>query len=359
MRRKKTKKVWVGKVPVGGGSPITVQSMTNTDTRDVNSTLRQIRRLEKAGCEIVRVAVADYTAAAALREIKKKMKIPLVADIQFNHKLALKAIESGVNKLRINPGNIGAAWKVKEVVKAASEKRIPIRIGVNSGSLPKDILRKHKGIKPEGMVEAGMREIRILEKMNYEKIVISLKASDVLTTIESYRLISKKVNYPLHIGITEVGPVRVGSIKSAVGIGILLAEGIGDTLRVSLTADPVEEVKTGFEILKSLNLREYGPTLISCPVCGRCEIDLTSVVKKVEKQLRKIKEPIKVAVMGCSVNGPGEAREADVGIAGGKGFGLLFRKGKVVGKIKEKDMVRALMREVGDLAKSGSLFIGV
>lgn len=344
--------MWVGKVPVGGGSPITVQSMTNTDTRDVDSTLRQIRRLEKVGCEIVRAAVPDYTAAEALREIKKKTRIPLVADIQFNHKLALKAIESGVNKLRINPGNIGAAWKVKEVVKAASDKKTPIRIGVNSGSLPKDIMKKYKGIKPEGMVEAAMREIEILEKMNYHQIVISLKASDVLTTIESYRLISKKVNYPLHIGITEVGPVRVGSIKSAVGLGILLADGIGDTLRVSLTADPVEEVKTGFEILKSLNLREYGPTLISCPVCGRCEIDLTSVVKEVEKELRKIKEPIKVAVMGCSVNGPGEAREADVGIAGGKGLGLLFRKGRVVGRVKQDQMVNRLMQEVQSILRT-------
>jgi (E)-4-hydroxy-3-methylbut-2-enyl-diphosphate synthase len=349
MRRKRTKKVWVGKTPIGGGSPITVQSMTTADTRDVKATLRQIKRLEKAGCEIVRVAVLDMNAAKALKEIKKKINIPLVADIQFNHKLALKAIESGVDKLRINPGNIGSAWKVKEVVKSASGKKIPIRIGVNSGSLPKDILKKYKGITSSGMVESAMREIKILEKMNYDQIVISLKASDVPTTIESYRLISKKVNYPLHIGVTEVGPVRIGSIKSAVGIGILLSEGIGDTLRVSLTGDPVEEVRTGFEILKSLELREYGPILISCPVCGRCEIDLTLVVKKVEKELKKIKEPIKVAVMGCSVNGPGEAREADVGIAGGKGSGLLFKKGRVVGKVKEKDMVRALMEEVESL----------
>jgi len=341
----------VGKVPIGGGAPITVQSMTNTDTRDVKSTLRQIRRLERAGCEIVRVAVLDFKAAEALKKIKEKIEIPLVADIQFNHKLALKAIESGVAKLRINPGNIGPAWKVKEVVKAATDKDIPIRIGVNSGSLPKDILRKRKGVTPEGMVEAAMREVEILEKMNYDKIVISLKASDVPTTIESYRLISKRVNYPLHIGVTEVGPLRIGSIKSAVGIGILLAEGIGDTLRVSLTADPVEEVRTGFEILKSLNLREYGPTLISCPICGRCQIDLTSVVKKVEKELRKIKEPIKVAVMGCSVNGPGEAREADVGIAGGKGFGLLFKKGKVIRKVKEDQMAQALMREAKSILK--------
>lgn len=341
-------------MPIGGSSPITVQSMTTTDTRDVKTTLRQIKKLEKAGCEIVRVAILDFKAAEALKEIKKNINIPLVADIQFNHKLALKAIQSGVDKLRINPGNIGTSWKVREVVKAASDENIPIRIGVNSGSLPKDILRKYNGITPKGMVEAALREIAILEKMNYHLVVISLKASDVPTTIESYRLISKKVNYPLHIGVTETGPVRIGSIKSAVGIGILLASGIGDTLRVSLTGDPVEEVKTGFEILKSLNLREYGPTLISCPVCGRCEIDLIYVVKKVEKELQKIKEPIKVAVMGCSVNGPGEAREADVGIAGGKGFGLLFKKGKVVGKIKESQMVERLMHEVQSILRGNS-----
>ena len=344
--------MWVGNVPVGGGSPITVQSMTTTDTRDVKSTLRQIKRLEKAGCEIVRAAVLDFKAAESLYEIKKKINIPLVADIQFNHKLALKAIESGVDKLRINPGNIGPAWKVKEVIRAASDKNIPIRIGVNSGSLPKDILRKNKGITPEGMVEAAMREMEILEKMNYEQIVISLKASDVPTTIESYRIISKKVSYPLHIGVTETGPVRIGSIKSAVGLGALLASGIGDTLRVSLTGDPVEEVKTGFEILKALNLREYGPILISCPVCGRCEIELIPLVKKVEKELKKIKEPIKVAVMGCSVNGPGEAKEADVGIAGGKGFGLLFKKGRVIDRVKEKDMVRVLLKEVKNILRT-------
>ena len=345
--------MWVGDVPIGGGSPITVQSMTTTDTRDVKSTLRQIRRLEKAGCEIVRVAVLDFKAAEALKEIKEKINIPLVADIQFNHKLALKAIEAGVDKLRINPGNIGPAWKVKEVVKAVSEKNIPIRIGVNSGSLPKDILRKYNGITPQGMIEAAMREIRILEKMDYHQIVISLKASDVPTTIKSYRMISKKVNYPLHIGVTETGPVRIGSIKSAVGSGALLASGIGDTLRVSLTGDPVEEIKTGFEILKSLNLREYGPILISCPVCGRCQIDLIPLVKKVEKELKKIKEPIKVAVMGCSVNGPGEAKEADVGIAGGKGFGLLFKKGKVVGRVKEYQMVKRLMKEISTILERG------
>lgn len=346
MKRGKTKKVWIGDVPIGGGSKVTVQSMCNTKTKDVMKTIKQIKKLEKAGCEIIRVAVTGQKDADALAEIKKRINIPLVADIQFDFRLALKSIESGADKLRINPGNIGAKWRVEQVVKAAKDKNIPIRIGVNSGSLPSDLRKKYKGITPEGMVEAVLREIEILEGINFCNTVISLKASDVPTTIESYRMISKKVKYPLHLGVTEVGPIRVGSIKSAVGIGILLESGIGDTIRVSLTGDPVEEVKTGYEILKSLNLREYGPTLISCPTCGRCEIDLISLVKKVEKRLSKIKAPIKVAVMGCVVNGPGEAREADIGIAGGEGYGILFRKGRVVGRVKEKDLVKVLMEEV-------------
>jgi (E)-4-hydroxy-3-methylbut-2-enyl-diphosphate synthase len=353
MKRRRTKKVWVRDMPIGGGSTITVQSMTNMDTKDVSATVRQIKRLEKAGCEIIRVAVTDEKDAEALAEIKKRIKIPLVADIQFDYKLALASIKSGVDKLRINPGNIGARWRVEEVVRVCKDKNIPIRIGVNSGSLPMDLRKKYDGVKPKGMVEAALRELAILEDMDYHNIVISLKASDVLTTIESYRIISKKVNYPLHLGVTEVGPVKVGSIRSAVGIGILLESGIGDTIRVSLTGDPIEEVKTGYEILKSLNLREYGPTLISCPTCARCEIDLISLVTKVERKLSKIKEPIKVAVMGCVVNGPGEAREADVGIAGGKGYGILFKKGKVVGKVKEKEIVERLMEEVEGILKSG------
>lgn len=353
MKRRRTKKVWVRDMPIGGGSTIIVQSMTNMDTKDVSATVRQIKRLEKAGCEIIRVAVTDEDDAKALVEIKKRIKIPLVADIQFDYKLALASIKSGVDKLRINPGNIGARWRMEEVVKACKDKNIPIRIGVNSGSLPMDLRKKYDGVKPEGMVEAALRELAILEDLDYHNIVISLKASDVLTTIESYRLISKKVNYPLHLGITEVGPVKVGSIRSAVGIGILLESGIGDTIRVSLTGDPIEEVKTGYEILKSLNLREYGPTLISCPTCARCEIDLISLVTKVERKLSKIKEPIKVAVMGCVVNGPGEAREADVGIAGGKGYGILFKKGKVVGRVKEKEIVERLMGEVEGILKYG------
>jgi len=343
MKKRKTRKVWVGKVAIGGGAPISVQSMTKTDTRDVSSTIRQIKKLEKASCEIIRVAVPDMEAACALPRIKQKINIPLVADIHFDYKLALKAVEFGVDKLRINPGNIGQAWKVKEIVKAASERKIPIRIGVNAGSVPRDLLAKYGKASPEALVEAAIRQIRILEDLNFNDIVISVKAFDVPITIRAYGLISKKTDYPLHLGITEAGLPRPGSIRSALGIGLLLAQGIGDTIRVSLTGDPVEEVKVGYEILKSLNLREYGPTIISCPTCGRCEIDLISMVKEVEKKMKGIKTPIKVAVMGCVVNGPGEARYADLGIAGGKGYGLLFGKGKIIGKVKEKDLVKALL----------------
>jgi (E)-4-hydroxy-3-methylbut-2-enyl-diphosphate synthase len=358
MKRRKTRKVWVGNVAIGGSAPISVQSMTKTDTRDISSTIRQIKKLEKAGCEIIRVAVPDTESVNALPRIKKNINIPLVADIHFDYRLALKAIEFGVDKLRINPGNIGARWKVEQIVKAASERKIPIRIGVNAGSVPRDLLAKYKKASPEALVEAAIRQIRMLENLNFNDIVISVKAFDVPTTIRAYELMSKKVDYPLHLGITEAGLPQAGSVRSALGIGLLLAQGIGDTIRVSLTSDPVEEVKVGYEILKSLNLREFGPTIISCPTCGRCEIDLISMVKKVEKKMKNIKVPIKVAVMGCVVNGPGEARYADVGIAGGmnhavhsegKGYGLLFRKGKIVRKVKEKDLVKALLNEVKDL----------
>ncbi|HEX7401722.1 MAG TPA: flavodoxin-dependent (E)-4-hydroxy-3-methylbut-2-enyl-diphosphate synthase [candidate division Zixibacteria bacterium] len=349
IKRKKTRKVWVGNVPMGGGAPISVQSMTKTDTRDVTATVKQIKRLEDAGCEIIRVAVPDMDAALALPKIKKKIKIPLVADVHFDYKLALKAIEAGVDKLRINPGNIGAEWKVKEIVKAAKMRKIPIRVGVNAGSLPRDILNKYKNPTAPALVEAALRQVRILEGLNFHDIVISLKAFDVPMTVEAYRLVSKKTSYPLHLGITEAGLPLLGSVRSALGIGLLLAEGIGDTIRVSLTGDPVEEVKVGFEILKSLNLREHGPTIISCPTCGRCEIDLISLTKKVESKLKNIHAPLKIAVMGCVVNGPGEARDADLGIAGGKGYGLLFRKGKEIGKVKEKDLVNELMDVVNNL----------
>lgn len=349
IKRKKTKKVWVGKVPVGGGAPISVQSMTKTDTRDVSATLRQIRKLEKAGCEIIRVAVPDMKAVSALPKIKKGIQIPLVADIHFDYRLALKAIDAGVDKLRINPGNIGAKWKVKEIVKAAKERKTPIRVGVNAGSLPRDLLKKHKKAKPSALVEAALRQVRMLEDLSFNDIVISLKAFDVPTTVEAYQLISKKTKYPLHVGITEAGLPLAGSVRSALGIGMLLASGIGDTIRVSLTGDPVEEVGVGYEILKSLNLREHGPTIISCPTCGRCEIDIISMTKKVEKKTKNFQARIKIAVMGCVVNGPGEARDADVGIAGGRGYGLLFREGRIVGKIKEKNLVDALLDQVHEL----------
>jgi (E)-4-hydroxy-3-methylbut-2-enyl-diphosphate synthase len=355
MKRRKTKKVWVGNVAIGGDAPISVQSMTKTDTRDVSATVKQIKRLEKAGCEIIRVAVPDMESALALSKIKSQIKIPLVADIHFDYRLALKAIDSGVDKLRINPGNIGAEWKVKEIVKSAKMRKIPIRVGVNAGSLPRDLLAKYKKPSAPALVEAALRQVRILENLDFNDIVISLKSFDVPTTIKAYQLISKKINYPLHLGITEAGLPLLGSVRSALGIGLLLAEGIGDTIRVSLTGDPVEEVKVGYEILKSLNLREHGPTIISCPTCGRCEIDLVSLTKKLEQKLKNVHAPLKIAVMGCVVNGPGEARDADVGIAGGKGYGLLFRKGKEIEKVKEKDLVKALMHTVYDLISEKNL----
>jgi len=347
-KRRKTKKVWAGKVAMGGGAPISVQSMTKTDTQNVSDTIKQIKRLQNAGCDIIRVAVPDMKAALALSKIKREIEIPLVADIHFDYRLALKAIDSGVDKLRINPGNIGAEWKVKEIVEAAKDRKIPIRVGVNAGSLPRDLLAKYKKASPSALVEAALRQIRILEDLNFDDIVISLKSFDVPTTVEAYQIISKKTNYPLHLGITEAGLPQSGSVRSALGIGILLAFGIGDTIRVSLTGDPTEEVKVGYEILKSLNLREHGPILVSCPTCGRCEIDLISLTKKVERKVKNIRLPLKIAVMGCVVNGPGEAKDADLGIAGGKGYGLLFRKGKVVGKAKEKDLIKKLM----DLVKN-------
>jgi (E)-4-hydroxy-3-methylbut-2-enyl-diphosphate synthase len=328
--------------------------MTKTDTRDVSATVRQIRRLERAGCEIIRVAVPDKEAASALPKIKKRITVPLVADIHFDYRLALNALEAGVDKLRINPGNIGADWKMREVVKAAKEKKIPIRVGVNAGSLPRDLRKKYKGATPPALVEAALRQINILEDLNFDKIVVALKAFDVPTTVEAYRLMSKKRNYPLHVGITEAGLPLPGSIRSALGIGILLASGIGDTIRVSLTGDPVQEVAVGYEILKALNLRDHGPIIISCPTCGRCEIDIISMTKKVERAVRGIDVPLKIAVMGCVVNGPGEAKDADVGIAGGKGYGLLFRKGKVAGKAKEKNLVNMLLATVKEMASEES-----
>lgn len=346
MERRLTRQLEVGKVKVGGGAPIAVQSMTNTKTSDPVATLEQINRLAEAGCDIVRCAVPDMAAAEGLKIIVKESPIPVIADIHFDYKLALAAIEAGVDGLRLNPGNIGGNDRVAAVVEAAKKRNIPIRIGVNAGSLPKDLLEKYGHPTPEALVEAAWRHIRILEEMDYKNIKISLKAHDVPLTLAAYRLMASQCDYPLHVGITEAGTVNSGIIKSAVGIGTLLAEGIGDTIRVSLTGDPVREVKVGFEILKSLGLREYGPTLISCPTCGRTQINLEKLALEVERRLAEITEPITVAVMGCVVNGPGEAREADVGIAGGINEGLIFRKGEVLKKVAEADIIDELFAEI-------------
>ncbi len=344
--RRKTRKIQVGDKAIGGDAPITVQSMTNTDTRDVESTVAQIRKLEEVGCEIIRCTVQDNEAADALSEIISRINIPLVADIHFDYRLALKSIENGVAKLRINPGNIGNKDRVREVVQAAQAKGIPIRIGVNSGSLQRDILQHYGGVCPEALVDSALRHVEILENLNFFDIAISVKSSDVQEMIDAYRLLSKKIDYPLHVGVTESGTIKRGTIKSSVGIGSLLSEGIGDTIRVSLTGDPVEEIFVGKEILKALGIIKEGIELISCPTCGRTQLDLIKIAKEVEERLSSVKQHIKIAVMGCAVNGPGEARRADIGIAGGNGEGLIFRKGEIIRKIKEEDLVEELIREV-------------
>ena len=349
MERRDTKQIWVGPVAIGGGVPISVQSMTNTDTRNIPATVEQVEQLAKAGCELVRVAVPDQEAAEALKGIKEQIRLPLIADIHFNHHLALLALENGVDCLRINPGNIGSVAKVKAVVDRAKAKGIPIRIGVNAGSLEKELLERYGHPTPEAMVESALRHIDILEKLNFDLIKISLKASDVPLMLQAYRLLSQKVDYPLHVGVTEAGTITSGTIKSSVGIGTLLAEGIGDTIRVSLTGHPVHEIRVGFEILKVLGLRQKGATLISCPTCGRCEINLIPIAEQVEAKLLQVDKPLKVAVMGCVVNGPGEAREADIGIAGGKGVGILFKKGEIIRKVKEEELVQVLMDELDKL----------
>jgi (E)-4-hydroxy-3-methylbut-2-enyl-diphosphate synthase len=346
-----TRQIHVGKVAIGGGAPVSVQSMTNTDTRDAAATLAQIGRLAEAGCEIVRCAVPDGDAAAALKAICAQSPLPVIADIHFDYQLALAALQAGVAGLRLNPGNIGARWKVEEVVRACAARRVPIRIGVNGGSLEKELLEKYGHPSAEAMAESALGHIRILEELGYDQIKVSLKASDIRRTVEAYRLLAQEVDYPLHVGITEAGTTWSGTIKSAVGIGTLLYDGLGDTLRVSLTGDPVEEVRVGWEILKSLELRERGPVFVSCPTCGRCQVDLIPVAEEVERRLHDLPKKITVAVMGCIVNGPGEAREADVGIAGGKGQGLLFRKGEVLRKVPEGEMVEALVAEARRLAE--------
>ncbi|ACQ52625.1 flavodoxin-dependent (E)-4-hydroxy-3-methylbut-2-enyl-diphosphate synthase [Clostridium botulinum] len=346
MMRKLTRKVKVGSIYVGGDSPISIQSMTNTDTRDAKNTLNQIKQLEEIGCDIIRCAVPDIEASEALKIITKESKIPVVADIHFDYKLALESIKNGVDALRINPGNIGSMERVKMVAEAAKEKSIPIRVGVNSGSLKKDILDKYGRVCPEALVESALQHVNILEKCNFNDIVISIKSSNVIQMIESYRLISEKVNYPLHLGVTEAGTTFRGTIKSSVGIGTLLAEGIGDTIRVSITGDPLKEIKIGKEILRSLGYVNEGIEFVSCPTCGRTNIDLISIAEEVEKRLSNCNKNIKVAVMGCVVNGPGEAREADIGIAGGKGEGLIFKKGKVIKKVKEEDIIDEFIKEI-------------
>lgn len=350
IQRKKTFPIHVGNVMVGGTAPITVQSMTNTKTDHVANTVAQIEQLSAVGCDIVRLAVPDMSAALAIKEIKSKVRVPLIADIHFDYRLAIAAIENGIDALRINPGNIADVSQVAMIVTEAKKRSIPIRIGVNAGSLEKSILEKHGGHPtPAGMVESALQHIAILEKLDFRDIKVSLKANDVPMTIKAYQLMSETVNYPLHLGITEAGTIKSGIIKSSVGIGALLAQGIGDTIRVSLTGDPVEEVKAANEILKSLGLREYGPTLISCPTCGRCNINLAEIAEQVEQKLSNVRKPFKVAVMGCIVNGPGEAKEADIGIAGGKGQGLVFRKGEIIKKVSEDQLVTALFTEIDKL----------
>ena len=349
---KKTRQIQIGNVKIGGGAPISVQSMTITDTRDVEATVSEIKRLEEAGCDIVRVAVPDMDAAKALGDIRKSINIPLVSDIHFDYKLALEAVEQGVDGMRLNPGNIGAKYRIQAVVDAVKERNIPIRIGVNSGSLEKDILKKHGSPTAEALVESALRHVRILEDFDFFDIKISVKSTDVLKMIKAYRLLSEQTEYPLHLGVTEAGTPKMGTIKSSIGIGSLLAEGIGDTIRVSLTGDPVNEVITGINILKSLGIRNKGIELISCPGCGRLEIDLMKLVDDVEQRVggMELPRPVKVAILGCVVNGPGEASEADIGIAGGRGKGMLYKDGKLLRSFKEKDIVDELVKEIETFA---------
>lgn len=351
IQRRKTRQISLGSVKIGGDAPISVQSMTKTDTRDVRRTVRQIHRLEEAGCEIVRVAVVDAEAARAIAEIKKRIGIPLVADIHFHYRLALEAMESGADGIRLNPGNIGGRDRLKTVVLSAKDRGIPIRIGVNAGSLEKNILKRYGGATAEAMVSSVLQTIEWMEDLGFQQIKVSLKASDVPRTLEAYRLFSEKSDYPVHLGITEAGRGSDAIVKSSIGIGLLLSEGIGDTVRVSLTGDPVEEIRVGYEILRALRIRQRGVEIISCPTCGRCEVDLSRIVKGVEKGVQKVSKPLTVAIMGCVVNGPGEAKEADIGIAGGKGAGVLFRKGKVIKKVKEKDFTSVLIKEIWEMAE--------
>jgi (E)-4-hydroxy-3-methylbut-2-enyl-diphosphate synthase len=352
IKRKKTRQILVGNIPIGGLAPIAVQSMTNTHTQDVESTVTQIRGLEKAGCEIIRVAVPDQEAALAIRSIKKQISIPIIADIHFDHRLAIQATKSGADGLRINPGNIGSKKKIKAVVAVANEYNIPIRIGVNAGSLEKDLYEKYGGASAEAMVESALRNISILEDLNFSQIKISIKASDVNRTVAAYQLLSEKTDIPLHVGVTEAGGLYAGIVKSSLGIGMILSKGIGDTIRVSLTRDPIEEIRVGYEILKALEIRRRGPEIVSCPTCGRCNINLFDIAEKVEKAVMFSTLPVKIAIMGCVVNGPGEAKEADIGIAGGDGIGILFKKGKVIKKFPQEKLVEILLDAFSEYEKN-------
>lgn len=347
--RKQKRVVNIGGVKIGGGNAIAIQSMCNTDTRDVKSTVKQIHELEAAGCEIIRVAVPDMEAAQAVGDIKKQIHIPLVVDIHFDYRLALECMKNGADKVRINPGNIGDSERVKQVVEMAKSRQIPIRIGVNGGSLEKNLLQKYGGVTADALVESAMGHVAILDELNFNNIVVSIKISDVPKMLDAYRKFNEISDIPLHIGVTESGTLKSGTIKSSVGIGALLAEGIGDTMRVSLTANPVEEIYTAYDIQKVLGLRKTTVEIVSCPTCGRTQIDLIPIANEVERRVQNLKKPIKIAVMGCAVNGPGEAREADIGIAGGKGEGLIFKKGEIIRKVKESEIIDELMKEIENL----------
>lgn len=347
--RRNTRKIYYGKIGVGGDSPISVQSMTNTDTRDVLSTVNQIKRLQDEGCDIIRVAVPDNESALAISDIKKQIKIPLIADVHFDYRLGIESVKNGVDGLRINPGNIGGKTRVREVVKYCKEYKVPIRVGVNSGSINEVYLNKYKGVNVDSIVESALEHVRILEDLDFFDTVISLKSSDIRLTVDSYNRISEIVDYPLHLGITEAGTIWNGTIKSAIGIGSMLLNGVGDTIRVSLTGDPLEEVKVGKQILRSLGILKDKVEIISCPTCARTQINLEKIANDAEKALKDLNKPLKVAIMGCAVNGPGEAKEADIGIAGGLGSGLIFKEGQIIKKVKEEDLLEELINEIKKL----------
>ncbi|HIJ79184.1 MAG: flavodoxin-dependent (E)-4-hydroxy-3-methylbut-2-enyl-diphosphate synthase [Desulfobulbaceae bacterium] len=351
IKRKKTRQIKVGQVAIGGDAPIAVQSMTNTDTRDVEKTVAQIHGLEEAGCEIIRVAVLDLEAAEAIKAIRDRITIPLIADIHFDARLAIASMENGAQGIRINPGNLGGPDKLARVVTAAKAHQVPIRVGVNSGSVEKDILKKHGHPTPAALVESALRNIRLLEDLDFREIKISIKSSDAMTTVDAYRLLAEQTDYPLHLGVTEAGGLIAGTVKSSVALGMLLYEGIGDTFRISLTRDPVEEIRVSYELLRSLHIRERGPELISCPTCGRCQVNLFGLAEEVERHIQRIKTPLKIAVMGCVVNGPGEAREADIGVAGGHGVGIIFKKGQLYKKVAEEQLLDVFLSEIDKMTK--------